>query len=64
MCRDGVGVHPQTILDTVRTPKAVIFQRDRGTIRYEGVDAVVVTNLRGEVVTTWPRGSTAHRIRP
>ncbi len=64
MGRDGVGVHPQAILGSVRSPKAIIFQRDRGTIRYEGASAVVVTNLRGEIVTTWPRSSSAHRIRP
>jgi len=64
MCRNGVGVHPKAILDAVKQPKAVIFQRSRGTIRYEGDNAVVITNLQGKIVSAWPRNRSGHRIRP
>jgi hypothetical protein len=64
MCRNGVGVHPKAILDAVKQPKAVIFQRSRGTIRYEGDNAIVITNLQGKIVSAWHRNRSGYRIRP
>ena len=59
----GRGVAPQAILDAVRNAQAQ-WQAQRGTWKYVGDRAVVVLNSRGQVVTTWSRGSQGWRNQP
>ena len=54
--RDGVGVKPSAILDTVRNPTKVISQSD-GRIKYVGRQAVVVVNSTGKIITTYAKSS-------
>ena len=61
MFRDGVGVNPASILDTVRNPETITNIARNNTIHYKGATSVVVVNQEGKVVTTWSRNSTAHR---
>ncbi len=61
--RNGVGVSPRAILDTVRNPRS-ISSSGRGwnrTNRYNGNSATVVTNFRGQIVTSWPRNRGGRR---
>lgn len=61
VARDGGrGVSPRAMLDAVKNGKRE-YQRERDTWKYTGADAVVVLNSRGEVVTTWARGSAGLR---
>jgi RHS repeat-associated protein len=48
----GRGVHPQAIVDAVRSPTKVIEQAG-GKTKYVGKDATVILNNEGKVVTTW-----------
>jgi RHS repeat-associated protein len=59
----GRGVSPQAILNAVRNTKPE-WQAASGTWKYAGDDAVVILNPRGEVVTTWARGSQGWRNLP
>jgi hypothetical protein len=59
----GRGVSPQAILNAVRGAKPE-YQASRGTWKYSGDDAVVILNSRGQVVTTWARGSRGWRNQP
>ena len=61
MFRDGVGVNPASILDTVRNPETITNIARNNTVRYEGTTSVVVVNQEGKVVTTWSTNRTAHR---
>jgi len=51
----GVRVSNNAMVDAVNNPVKVINQSG-GRTRFEGNNAVVVLNQRGEVVTVWPRG--------
>lgn len=50
----GRGVHPEAILDAVRSPTKVIEQAGRAT-KYVGKDATVILIGEGKVITTWDR---------
>lgn len=58
--RNGVGVSPQSILNTVRNPISTQLQPN-GTTRYTGSNSVVVLNPQGQIVTTWPTNSSGQR---
>lgn len=60
--REGVGVHPRAILDTVRKPKRVVYQPgDR--VQYVGEDAVVILNRAGKIITTWATHRAGYRVK-
>ena len=59
--RDGVGVKPSAILDTVRNPQKVVHQ-DEGKIKYIGTKAVVVTNSLGRIITTYAKSRMFTRV--
>ncbi len=59
--REGVGVHPRAILDTVRNPQRIV-QRPGGITEYIGKTARVRLNRSGEIVTVIHRGSSGFRI--
>ena len=59
--RDGVGVSDEAMADAVAHPTVPPAPQANGTYRYEGRDAVVSLNERGEVVTTWARTSNGWR---
>jgi hypothetical protein len=61
--RDGVGVSDEAMADAVAHPTVPPAPQANGTYRYEGRDAVVSLNERGEVVTTWARTSNGWRNR-
>jgi hypothetical protein len=61
--RDGVGVSDEAMADAVAHPTVPPAPQANGTFRYEGRDAVVSLNERGEVVTTWARTSNGWRNR-
>lgn len=61
--RDGVGVSDEAMADAVANPTVPPEPQTNGTYRYEGRDAVVSLNERGEVVTTWARTSNGWRNR-
>ena len=61
--RDGVGVSDEAMADAVANPLTTPKPQDNGTYRYEGKDAIVSLNERGEVVTTWARTSNGWRNR-
>jgi RHS repeat-associated protein len=63
MGRDGAGVSPRAILDTVRTG-VVSPGTSAGSIEIAGKDAVVVLSDSGRVITTWARNRGAWRIHP
>ncbi|SCJ80302.1 Cell wall-associated polypeptide CWBP200 [uncultured Clostridium sp.] len=65
MSRDGVGVSPQAILDTLRDPLKVINQMDKlgPKFKYVGENAVVVLNEAREVVTTYAKNHEAWRLK-
>lgn len=58
--RNGVGVSPMAILNTVRNPISMQVQPN-GTTRYTGANSVVVLNPQGQIVTTWPTNSSGQR---
>lgn len=58
----GHGVNDEAMQDAVENPvEEPWYDVARRTYTYEGHDAVVALNERGEVVTTWPRSSRGHR---
>ncbi|MHC1561432.1 hypothetical protein ACR9E3_20930 [Actinomycetospora sp. C-140] len=59
----GTGVSDEAIADAVAHPLTTPVPQDNDTYRYEGRDAVVSLNERGEVVTTWARTSNGWRNR-
>ena len=60
--RDGRGVSDEAMADAVANPtRAPEFDADRNTYLYEGVDATVVLNEEGRVVTTWAESSRGWR---
>ena len=61
IAREGVGVKPSAILDTVRNPTKVISQSD-GRIKYVGRQAVVVVNSDEKVITTYAKSSAYTRV--
>lgn len=64
--RNNQGVHPSAILDAVRNPTQITRQVDaqgRTSITYRGQNATVVTNQRGEVVTTYANNGNGVRGR-
>ena len=62
--REGVGVSPQAILETLRYPTEVTVQQSRGgNIKYVGENAVVIINKLGELVTAWAKNSGAWRTK-
>ena len=61
--RDGVGVAGAAILKAVRDPVRTELQA-RGAVKYIGIDATVILNELGEVISTWAHNSSAWRIRP
>lgn len=62
--RDGVGVSDEAMADAVANPKAEPeYDVDRKTYSYEGVDATVILNEQGRVVTTWAETSNGWRRR-
>jgi hypothetical protein len=61
--RDGHGVSDEAMADAVANPVKPPEYRPNGTYRYEGQDAVVSLNERGELVTTWAKTSNGWRIK-
>jgi hypothetical protein len=59
--RDGHGVSDRAIDDAVENPLKPPQAQPNGTYKYEGTDAVVILNERGELVTTWARNSNGWR---
>ena len=58
----GHGVNDEAMRDAVQNPvEEPWYDVARRTYTYNGRDAVVALNEEGEVVTTWPRNSQAHR---
>ena len=57
------GVSDEAMADAVAHPTVPPAPQANGTYRYEGRDAVVSLNERGEVVTTWARTSNGWRNR-
>ena len=55
--KNGVGIKPSSILDTVNNPISRKYQYSTDTYKYTGYQGVVVLNRYGQVVTTWSRGS-------
>jgi len=49
---DEHGVNNKALLDAVQNPLQ-IFQQSGGRVGYEGVDATVILNSVGKVITTW-----------
>jgi len=58
--KDGVGVAPRAILDTVRNSTQVIPQSG-GRTMHVGEQGTVILNESGKVITTWATTSQAHR---
>lgn len=58
--RNGVGVSPHSILNTVRNPISTQLQPN-GTTKYTGPNSVVILNSQGQIVTTWPTSSSGQR---
>ena len=56
------GLH-EAMADAVSNPVKPPEYRPNSAYRYEGQDAVVSLNERGEVVTTWARTSNGWRIK-
>lgn len=61
MNRYSHGVNPQSILDSVKSPKKVLYDSERGTYKYVGRNAIVVLNENGKVVTTWAKNRNGYR---
>lgn len=60
----GTGVSDEAMADAVANPsRPPVFDPDRNTYRYQGVDATVVLNEGGRVVTTWAETSNGWRNR-
>lgn len=59
--RDGHGVSDRAIDDAVENPLKPPQAQPNGTYKYQGTDAVVILNERGELVTTWARNSNGWR---
>lgn len=58
----GHGVNDEAMQDAIENSvEEPWYDVARRTYTYEGHDAVVALNERGEVVTTWPRNSQGHR---
>jgi hypothetical protein len=57
----GTGVSDEAMADAVANPTSAPVPQANGTYRYEGKDAVVSLNERGEVVTTWAATSNGWR---
>ena len=56
MGRDGGrGVSNKALIDTINAPIQKIIQKENGTIKYVGENAVVVLNAAGEVVTAYAK---------
>ncbi len=53
--RNGVGVHPSAILDTIKNPLNVTFQPSTNTYKFIGNRAVVILNQSRKIVTVWAR---------
>jgi hypothetical protein len=59
--RNGVGVKPSAILDTVRNPVKVVAQSG-GRLKYTSEKAVVVVNKIGKIITTYAKSSKYTRL--
>lgn len=62
--RDGVGVKPSAILDTLRNPTSVVSKVDsmgRISVVYTGSSSVVVLNKDGFLITCWAKSQVAWR---
>jgi hypothetical protein len=60
--REGTGVSDEAMADAVANPTtAPEYDAERRTYRYKGVDATVVLNEQGRVVTTWAESSRGWR---
>jgi hypothetical protein len=58
----GTGVSDEAMADAVANPtEAPVYDAGRFTYRYKGVDATVVLNEQGRVVTTWAESSRGWR---
>ena len=63
--RNGVGVKPSAILDTVRNPVSVVRKIDnlgRISTQYRGTQSTVVLNEIGKIVSCWAKSSKYWRI--
>jgi len=60
--REGKGVSNKAILDAVKNPIKVIFQKN-GNVKYTGRNAEVVLNKKGEIVTAWSLNKEGYRIK-
>jgi hypothetical protein len=64
--RDGVGVKPSAILETLKNPISLIESTDtfgRISIKYIGEQSIVVLNEYGELITCWATNSKYWRCR-
>ena len=62
MSHDGVGIHPSSILRTVKESKKIIPGSNH-TVRYIGLDGVVNLNYDGKITTTWSRSKKNWRLK-
>ncbi len=62
LTHDLHGVSVRAMNNAVRNPLKIVYQFQRNTIKYIGKDAVVVLNMIGEVVTTYPLARSAWRF--
>ncbi len=62
LARDGVGVSPTAILNSVRNARTVTYKRANDTFEYVGENATTVLNRAGKVVTTWATSRSGHRL--
>lgn len=53
--REGVGVHPTSILDALRNPLRIIRDAARGSTKMVGSEASVVLSEEGKVITVYGR---------
>lgn len=68
MLRNGVGVAPKAMVNTLRNPNwakstSTIVGKNAGTTKYVGKDAVVILNKQNQIVSAWARNSASTRIK-
>lgn len=58
--REGKGINPKSIQDTVKNPQSV-KRSENGVTRYQGENATVILNSDGRVITAYPLNSKGFR---
>ncbi len=59
----GHGVCSKSLVETVKNPRGVKFDPLRETFKYSGTSSNVVLDFGGNVVTAYPKSSSAYRFK-